>query len=286
MSLSNLVFVYHRVARRLKIGLKVLVIAGPILVVAVPNLREPVLLYLGGRDAFVSEPAIRKLAMKALAYHESDAVILELLYVSNALGPKFANRPWPDNELAEAAINAIAAATDSDFGSGRVDQRLDALNRWASERFDRPLDDNGGVLGWYTVLPRYNRFIEGIASADPYNAWVAWSFLGAENWTDLVIAIAPALSDPRPLSFAIRRGDFLTGPGPDKPSYSSQPEPIEEHGDAVLVRTVGEAIALKFWDRAPDREGDEFPDDFQAWWAIFARSQHLPALPVQEKSGS
>ncbi len=98
--------------------------------------------------------------------------------------------------------------------------------------------------------------------------------------SDFMVAVGPALADARPISFAIRRGDVTGYP-------VEQPEPIEKHTDAVLVRTVGGAPALTLWqysdiraDVDPNEDaGLEFPADYEAWWAERTGALRLPPLP-------
>jgi hypothetical protein len=135
----------------------------------------------------------------------------------------------------------------------------------------RPLDGNGGVLGWMPVDPRFVPAIERIAGADPQEAWLAWNdfpdddLVTAEQW---VYAVGPALADGRKICFAIYRNGSLV---------EAQPVPVESRPDA-LAHTVGEALALRLW-QTRDFGADRFPDDFDAWWAQWSRANRLPPAP-------
>ena len=120
-----------------------------------------------------------------------------------------------------------------------------------------------------------------LTAADPHDAWLAWNDLGLQDFgdsTDFAANLGAALADERPLSFAVKRGSFHLGPGPDRPAFEAQPEPMAEHSDTVLVRTVGGALALQMW-QYHDVGTEEFPDDFAAWWQAYAASRLLPPMP-------
>jgi hypothetical protein len=281
-SLFELSLAYHRFMKNLRMILPVMLIAGIVAVLVIPALRESTLLYFVGRDGLIGEPGIRKFGLRLLAHRESDRVIRNLVYMVNTLGHEPGGSNGLDEEIANAAYESIIGATGEDFGSGNEEQRLDALNHWASGRFGESLDENGSVLGWYQVIPSFNEAVETIASKDPEEAYGAWRYMFSINfssWTELVVAVGPALADSRPLSFAIRPGDSSYGPGLGWVAFQMKSEPIDTPGTPLLAHTVADAIALILWQRIGDRHGEELPADFAAWYAEHARAKRLPPRP-------
>ena len=257
----------------LRAGGLLLLVLGLGMAGSVPTIREPVLLKLVS-PVFVMPTPIRAFAVRQLGAHDTDEALLAVLQLANTTDPSWG----PD--LVGDALSALEQIAGQPFEGDAPIARVAQANLFAAERLGKTVDANGGVLDWFHVTPRFVSSIESVASSDLHEAWSAWDFLGVGDFHSayqFAAAVGPALADERPIHFAIKRGDFHTGPTPGGLAFEGQPEPIAEHSDA-LVDTVGGALALKMWNY-DDVPGDEFPADFDAWWKDFAKSRLLPPLP-------
>ncbi|MGR9106436.1 MAG: hypothetical protein ACU843_05840 [Gammaproteobacteria bacterium] len=240
-----------------------------------PELSAPLWQKALARDMEDLPTVLRTFAAKQLAVSSKGEVVLSLLWTANTASPD-----W-QAELGKAALASLEKIAGRRFEGADRAGRLRALNAWAATRLGRRLDAHGGVLTWFEPLPRWRDLVEVIASPDVHSAWANWDLFAAGDLTSsyqFAGALGSALTDPRPIAFAIKRGSFLSGPGPDSPAFEGQPEPIEEHADRVLVRTVAGALALKMW-QFNDVPSDGLPEDFAAWWNAFAKSRLYPPLP-------
>ncbi|MCA8966095.1 MAG: hypothetical protein KDC48_14510, partial [Planctomycetes bacterium] len=259
-----------------KLALLVMVAAAVVGFLEVPTLNAPVMVRVLGREVPRLPTPVRVYAVRQLGRPgASDAAVLELARVANTADPEY------EAALADAALAALEATAEQPFAGEDPIERLRAANGWAAERLGRELDANGGVLTWYPPVARFAAAIERVASSDPNDGWMSWSGFGLGDFRssrDFAAAVGSGLTDPRPISFAIKRGSFLFGPTEDGPAFEGQPEPIAEHADQVLVHTVGGALALRMWEY-DDVPGDTLPDDFVAWWRDFAAARLYPPLP-------
>ncbi|MBK9966595.1 MAG: hypothetical protein IPP07_17625 [Holophagales bacterium] len=255
------------------LGGVVLILGGAALAVdRVPSLRMPVVKEILDPSGRLRHTAsLRGWALSRLERDPSDEALLELMKVLNTVDAG----SFPDvaEDVAAAALRKSGLPPQE--GEGR-DGRILRINAWAAARLGRPLDDGGGLLGWFPVDPRFAFEVEKIAGTDLREAWSTWSFIGAGQLTtpeQFLFALGAALGDRRPVHFAIRKGSFFQIPGSELP-FEGQPEPIEEHPEAI-VRTVGDAIAIRLWTM--QGVGDEkFPEDFLAWWREWARARRIP----------
>lgn len=250
-----------------------LVLGGSALVVdRVPSVRMPVVRQVLDPAGSLRHTApLRAWALSRLERDPSDEALLELMKSLNTVDAD----SFPDVAADVEAAALRKSGLPHLQGEGR-DDRILRINAWAAARLGRPLDDGGGLLGWFPVDPRFAFELEKIAGTDLREAWMAWSFIGAGQLTtpeQFLFALGAALGDRRPLHFAIRKGSFFQIPGSTLP-FEGQPEPIEEHPDAI-VRTVGDAVAIRLWGMKG--VGDEkFPEEFLAWWREWARSRRIP----------
>ncbi len=264
----------RRVAAR---ALRRLAIRGAVLIVLLAGAFATVSLVPGPRLSLATtilEPfgttrqigLARRWALARLASDPSSAALLQLLRVLNTVDGERFPEVAADVDAAAARRAGLAPVAELDRAA-----RIRAVDEWAAAQLGRTLDANGGVLGWMPVDERFVPTVETIAGADLNAAWLAWTHFGAGDLVtaeQFLHAVGPALGDPRPIRFAIYRNG---------PLFEGQPVPIESRPD-VLVRTVGEALALQLWMKEGVGE-ERFPDDFRAWWAPWAHTRRLP--PVQ-----
>lgn len=251
-----------------------LVLLPVLLIASVPALHRPLLVQLLSRDV-PQLASLQRLSASALSGQDEPEVLHELVLVANTTR----------GSLQEAALVAIEETAGIESPAPDLRERLRTVNAWAATRLGRTTDGNGGVLAWYPVAEIWRDEIDDIASPDPREAWVAWAGFGPVEFADpaaFLRAVGPALVDPRPLSFAVKRGSFLMGPGPDAPAFEGQPVPLSAHRHHALVSTVGSALALRYWTY-DDVGGGEFPEDFEAWWARYAQEHLLPPLPSSDR---
>lgn len=216
-------------------------------------------------------PMLRGPAIGMLGADGSDETLRLLVHLVAAT-------PLPiDADVGNRALAAFrAAASQRTSPSPAVFADREAAFRWASEHFDRPLDANRGVLGWFEVNGRYGAELDRIASREISDAWAAWESLGLGvlvSPEDFLWALGPALSDPRPIHFAIY-GDVAWP--------NAQPDPVLENPRPVLAHTVGEALAIKLWTYQGVGD-EELPEDFTAFWADFATRHQLPPPPRESQ---
>ncbi len=208
----------------------------------------------------------RRWALSRLAGDRSPVALLQLLRVLNTVDAERFPEIAADVDAAASVRAGLPPLAERDRAA-----RLLAINTWAAAQLGRPLDGNGGVLGWMPVDPRFVPAIERIAGTDAVEAWLAWNdfpdddLITAEQW---VYAVGPALADGRRICFAIYRNG---------PLVEAQPVPVESRPDA-LAHAVGEALALRLW-QTRDFAAARFPDDFDAWWAQWSRARRLPPAP-------
>jgi hypothetical protein len=253
----------------------------------VPDVREQAYLAILSPDGPPS-PQLRRFAARQLAGHPTPESVETLV--------RLVNTAW--GEAPELAADSVASL-ERIAGRGPVAPPVDPqdaaawVNPWAAERLGRALDDNGGVLGWFPIAGSLVAGLEALASPEPEIAAASWSLYGAGVITspgDLLLLSGAALADRRPISFAL-----VPDPDGEGGAMSALSEPMADHGDRVLARTVGEAIALRYWlllagrhetlSARTDRQAAEdlarlglgaFPSDFPAWWAEQARAHRLP----------
>ncbi len=205
----------------------------------------------------------RRWALARLASDPAPAALLELLRVLNTLDADRFPEIAADVDAAASHRAELAPAAELDRAA-----RVRAIDEWSARELSRPLDANGGILGWMPVAERFRASVDRIAGSDVNDAWLGWNHFAAGdlvNPEQFLYAVGPALGDRRPIRFAITR----SGRG-----FEGQPVPIESRSD-VLARTVGEALALRLW-LMEGVGGDRFPDDFAAWWAEWSRAHRLP----------
>jgi hypothetical protein len=231
---------------------------------------------------------LQSFAAARLAGHPSDSSVETLVRVVNT---RFEESPV----LVAAALASLREIAGLEpLSPDDWWRATEWLNPWAAERLRRSLDAHGGVLSWYPVGEALQAELETLASADPETGSGAWSAFAAgvvSSPEEFLEQLGAALGDPRPIAFAIVRT-------PDaEAAFEASAEPITASGE-VLARTVGEALALKYWTYLAGRSerlrqrtdadaGEQlarfdtgaFPADFRSWWADYARIHRLPPQP-------
>jgi hypothetical protein len=281
----------RRLSPRTRAAVAVLVvlpaIIGPALL---PAVRERVYLAVLPPDG-PPLPQLWRWAARRLAGHPTPESVQALV--------RLVNTTWEDSpRLAADSLASLERIAGRE--PGRQDDAWESaawVNPWAAERLGRALDANGGVLGWYAVDERLRAGLDALASPDPEAGAAAWSLYGAGIVTSpetFLLLGGAALADPRPIAFAIVAGREGESAGP-----TALPEPLAAHAEPALARTVGEALALRYWlylagrqealAARTDREAaaelarldvGDFPLDFRAWWTDHARTRRLPPAAV------
>lgn len=221
----------------------------------------------GGVIPFETMPGLRVWATRELTARQTPSSLLAVIRLLNTVDPH------EDPVFAAKLIEPLRLASGHP-GPGEWAAQLSAANRWVAERLGCRVDANGGVLGWFAVTPDFQGAIDTMAGGDARAAWAAWSGFGAGRLPTseaFLFAVGSALADPRPIAFAIRR---TSAPG-EPLRVEGRPE--APHGD-VQARTVGEALGLRLWHYQGISSGAT-AEDFNLWWAGFARRRLLPPAP-------
>jgi hypothetical protein len=209
---------------------------------------------------------LRRWSLDQLVNDTSPETVLELLRLVNTVDAARFPELAADMDAAVMRRSGLVPLSEQDR-----EAHLRAVNVWASSYLHKPLDENGGVLGWLPVSERFVDLIDTINSGDLHQAWLAWEHFGAGDLTSpeqFLYAVGPALGDTRPIYFSIVRSAA---------SFEGQPVPIDSRPGA-LAHTVGEALALHLWTLIADYR--TLPEDFRVWWSRWAREHRLPPPPT------
>lgn len=238
-------------------------------IVHLPEVRlKTVTFVMDPRGTIRHQPVLRRWILSQVPDSAEKNEILELLRLANAINGK--QFPEITTDLFQTLERCTRKSPMKRRGAALS---LSMINRQAAQILDLPLDANGGVFNWFPVGVRFREKIDTFGSSDPWEAWRVWNHFAAGDLNSseqFLYAVGQALGDSRPIHFAIKRGSFFGGQS--TLSFEGQPEPIDEHPD-VIVKTVGEALALQYWYTL---EGIEFPEDFSVWWREWSREHHLP----------
>jgi len=214
---------------------------------------------------------LRRWALDQLVNDPSPAALLELLRLLNTVDATRVPEIAADVDAAAMRRSGLIPSPEQDR-----EAQVRAVNSWAAAHLGRPLDANGGVLGWMPVSEGFVNAINAITSQNLSTAWLEWTHFAAgvlNSPEQFLYAVGSALGDPRAIHFAITRAGA---------SFEGQPVPITSRPD-VLAHTVGEALALRLWLK--EGVGDAvFPEDFAAWWAQWARDHRLPPPPAEPEA--
>lgn len=242
----------------------------------VPQVRlKTIKLVMNPRGTFRHQPVLRQWTLSQIPDNADKEEILELLRLANVIdGQRFP-------KITADLFHTLERCTNKDpAGKIIAAPSLSVINRQAAEMLGLSLDANGGVFTWFTVEERFRTIVDTFTSPDPWEAWRAWDHFAAgqlNSSEQFLYAVGPALGDGRPIHFAIKRGSFFGNQSTQ--SFEGQPEPIAKYSD-VIVRTVGEALALQYWYRLED---EKFPEIFSTWWLKWSRDHHFPPLRLEDK---
>jgi len=119
------------------------------------------------------------------------------------------------------------------------------------------------------------KLVDRVASEDAAEGGKAWLEIGAryQDAASFLKDFKPALSDPRPVRFAMVEETF-SGGGSTFRYFTVQGDPSK--GSPVPANTVGEALRYHLW-QYENVGGSGFKGGFQDWWKTYAPKNGLPA---------
>lgn len=262
-----------------KVLLPLILLGLAVAVYTTPLWELPFVLVLNPSFSATHNHAVNKQARSFRIYSagklksaHSEIAILNLLRLVNTIDPQ------EQNELMLAAMSSLSQISGIQIPAQRSDlwdQSISLINQWASDRLSLPLDQNGGVLLWFDLVPDMAAKIDEIAGPD--SPGIGWTFLGLAEFfrrEDWLHWVGKAFNDPRPLSHPL-----VKAPNDHFSILRANESMLPNR--KVVAETVGVAIAIKFWTSLSeeDRGSKYFPADFRKWWADYAAAHRLPPLP-------